>query len=73
LVVELNNLSFWFWNAPIDYHGTTMNALALDNPSQYKAFLNSDEAPQLAQWTRVFVMPKSVRQAHLRADSPLQD
>jgi hypothetical protein len=60
LVVELNDKTFWFWDAPQDAHGTTQNSLALLNPERYQTLLNDPKYMHKAQWTRVFVMPHSV-------------
>jgi hypothetical protein len=42
---------WWFWNAPDDRHGTTMNELALKRPEKYKSYITKE--PDRAQWTRV--------------------
>jgi hypothetical protein len=68
LVVELDNKTFWFWNAPEDAHGTTQNSLALTNPERYQTLLNNPEYMDKAQWTRVFVMPRAVVAAAERED-----
>jgi hypothetical protein len=58
--------TFWFWNAPEDKHGTTMNDLALKHPNSYKSYITKD--PERAQWTRVSVMTHAVMAADRRAD-----
>ena len=68
-MVELNEFSHWFWDAPKDAHGTTMNSLALGHPASYKGYIRDEEANKRAQWTRVFVMPHSVVMAGKRVES----
>jgi hypothetical protein len=58
---------FWFWNAPKDKHGTTMNDLALKHPQSYKSYITRE--PERAQWTRVSVMTHAVMEADRRADA----
>ena len=60
LLVEMHDNQHWFWNAPEDYHGTTMNSLSLKRPTNYKNYMKNDEYKNWAQWTRVNVMPSSV-------------
>jgi hypothetical protein len=64
--VELAENTFWFWNAPTDEHGTTMNRIALKCPASYKNFII--HSPDKAQWTRVSVMPHSVMAANRMDD-----
>ena len=64
LIVELNHHSWWFWNAPEDEHGTTMNSLALKHPDSYKSYMTNEDAKERAQWTRAFVIPRAVSKAH---------
>ena len=66
LVVELAENAYWFWNAPKDAHGTTMNSIALGHPDKYGAFFKQDKGEEAAQWTRALVMPHVVRNALLR-------
>jgi hypothetical protein len=68
LIVELNDQTFWYWNAPKDAHGTTQNMLALTNPKKYQRFITHSKYKDQAQWTRVFVMPHAVVEAALRED-----
>lgn len=72
VIVELNHLSWWFWNAPLDAHGTTTNSLALKHPASYKEFITNQEAEDHAQWTRVFVMPHAVVGAVTQMESNMQ-
>jgi len=65
-VVELAENTFWFWNAPKDEHGTTMNDLALRHPKSYKGYISTE--PDRAQWTRVSVMTHAVMAADRRED-----
>ena len=66
LVVEMAENVFWFWNAPVDKHGTTMNNLALKHPDSYKSYITKE--PDRAQWTRVSVMTHAVMTADRRED-----
>jgi hypothetical protein len=59
----------WYWNAPEDPHGTTMNILALKRPRTYKNYMKDDESKSRAQWTRVSVMPTAVVTAVERAEA----
>jgi hypothetical protein len=67
LVLEMQENMYWFWNAPDDYHGTTMNNLALKRPETYKNYMKSEKYKDRAQWTRVSVMPHAVVAAAGRA------
>lgn len=67
LLVEMHNNQYWFWNAPEDHHGTTMNSLALKYPKKYKNFMKTDGYKHWAQWTRVSVLPSAVVSAAGRA------
>lgn len=58
--------TLWFWNAPNDEHGTTMNDLALKHPDSYRAYIAQE--PERAQWTRVSVMTQAVMAADRRED-----
>jgi len=58
LLVELQEGAYWFWDAPVHYHGTTMNHLALTHPQSYK-LLASDRSHD-GQWTLVNTFPKAV-------------
>jgi hypothetical protein len=66
LVVEMAENVFWFWNAPEDSHGTTMNDLALKHPRSYKTYVATE--PERAQWTRVSVMTHAVMVADRKAE-----
>ncbi|KAF8512703.1 hypothetical protein JB92DRAFT_3116906 [Gautieria morchelliformis] len=66
LTVEMEEGAFWFWNASQDYHGTSMNRIALLRPATFKNFVK--HAPDDAQWTLVHVVPYSVTMA-ARAES----
>jgi len=66
LIAELDKNTFWFWNAPKDQHGTTMNNLALKYSKSYKTYATSK--PDWAQWTRVAVMTHAVMAADRRMD-----
>ncbi|KAF8473784.1 hypothetical protein JB92DRAFT_2838284 [Gautieria morchelliformis] len=66
LTVEMEEGAFWFWNASQDYHGTSMNRIALLHPATFKNF--AKYAPDDAQWTLVHVVPHSVTMA-ARAES----
>src|SRR5688572_29093808 len=68
LIVELEHMAWWFWNAPEHHHGTTQNTLGLLYPDTYQKFMTLPEYNQLAQWTRAFVMPRAVTDAVRRAD-----
>ena len=63
-MVELADQAYWFWDAPNDIHGSTMNSLALGHPESYKSYINSAEGQDRAQWTRALTMPHAVVQAH---------
>ena len=71
LIVELNHHSWWFWNAPEDAHGTTMNNLALKHPTSYKTYIGKENVKERAQWTRTFVIPHAVSTAHQREHAKL--
>ena len=60
VIVELADKAYWFWNAPKDAHGTTMNEIALTHPTSYRQYVNNAEGEKRAQWTRVMVMPHAV-------------
>ena len=66
LVVELAENAFWFWNAPADKHGTTMNHLALHHPKSYKSYITKE--PDRGQWTRASVMTHAVMAADRRQE-----
>jgi hypothetical protein len=69
LVVELADQAYWFWNAPDDAHGSTLNDLALRHPRSYRSYVASEKAEGRAQWTRVLVMPHTVVAANLRKEA----
>jgi hypothetical protein len=73
LVVELDHMTYWFWNAPKDAHGTTQNALSLRHPKSYKKYINKPGQKERAQWTRVFVIPTAVGDAVRREDRKAKD
>jgi hypothetical protein len=60
--------SFWFWDASVDEHGTTMNALALqsDQPKTLRSYLTNQ--PDAAQWTLVSVMTHAVMMADRKVE-----
>ena len=60
LCIHHSMIGQWFWNAPLDAHGTTTDFLALKHPASYKEFIINPEVEDHAQWTRVFVMPHTV-------------
>jgi hypothetical protein len=66
LVLELAENAIWFWDAPADKHGTTMNSLALHHPKSYKSFITKE--PERAQWTRACVMTHAVMAADRRQE-----
>ena len=53
LVIELAEEAYWFWNAPYDAHGSTLNNLALSHPRSYHGYVTLERAYNRAQWTRV--------------------
>jgi hypothetical protein len=55
---------FWFWDAAIDYHGTTVSTEALKNPQSKVTPAYMKHNPDGAQWTRASVLPKKVAQAY---------
>ena len=71
--MELAEQTYWFWNAPDDAHGTTLNNLALRHPKSYRRYVTSENADNIAQWTRVLVMPHRVVAANLSKDSEADD
>lgn len=59
---------FWFWDAAVDHHGTTVSLEALTNPQKVtSAFMKNN--PDSAQWTRASVLPKAVAQAYQKEGS----
>jgi hypothetical protein len=66
-------MTYWFWNAPKDAHGTTQNSLSLQHPKSYKKYINKKGQKELAQWTRVFVIPHAVREAVRREERKAKD
>jgi hypothetical protein len=64
MILELLEDTFWFWNAPEDFHGTSMCALTLKHPDNYQSYAKSH--PKKAQWARVMTMPHRVVAAHQR-------
>lgn len=69
LVVELADQAYWFWNAPDDAHGSTLNQLALRHPRSYRGYVKLEQADTRAQWTRVLVMPHTVVAANLSKEA----
>ena len=69
LVVELADQAYWFWNAPEDAHGSTLNHLALRHPWSDRGYVKSEDADTRAQWTRVLVMPHAVVGANLSKEA----
>ena len=68
LVVKLAENAFWFWNAPTDKHGTTMNRLALYHPKSYRSYITRQPDSERAQWTWVFVMKYAAMAADRREE-----
>ena len=64
--MELEEQAHWFWDAPKDEHGTTLNQLVLGHPTNYRSYAADPEASHRGQWTRVFVMPRRVTAAKRR-------
>jgi hypothetical protein len=73
LIVELDHMAYWFWNAPEDAHGTTQNSMALKHPLRYSGFILDPQYKDKAQWTRVFVIPTAVAAATTREDKRAED
>ena len=69
LVIELAKGSLWLWEAEEDYHGTTVNSMALTNSNieNWSALAKND--PDAAQWTLVSVLPQSVAFAAVKAEA----
>lgn len=57
LIVEMQKNMFWFWNAPVDMHGTTHSRLSLEQEN-WKVY--AAKYPDAGQWTRVMTMPHAV-------------
>ena len=57
LIVEMKKNMFWFWNAPVDMHGTTHSRLSLEQEN-WKAY--AVKYPEAGQWTRVMTIPHTV-------------
>ncbi|GLB45607.1 hypothetical protein LshimejAT787_2400650 [Lyophyllum shimeji] len=66
VVVEMAEGMYWFWNAPKDFHGTTINEVALQRPKTYQKYMST--APNRAQWTRATVLTSAVVAAAKRRE-----
>ncbi|KDQ49801.1 hypothetical protein JAAARDRAFT_200555 [Jaapia argillacea MUCL 33604] len=60
VIVELAEDAHWIWHADVDDHGTTANALAVQNPQHWKQYATLDSD---AQWTLVSTIPSAVADA----------
>jgi hypothetical protein len=69
LIIELAEQAYWFWNAPEDAHGSTLNDLALQHPRSYHGYVTLETADNRAQWTRVQVMPHRVVAANIKKEA----
>lgn len=69
LIIELAKGSLWLWEAKEDYHGTTVNSMALTHRDieSWSALAKND--PDAAQWTLVSVLPQSVTFAAAKAEA----
>ncbi|KDQ51003.1 hypothetical protein JAAARDRAFT_199548 [Jaapia argillacea MUCL 33604] len=60
VIVELAEDAHWIWHADVNDHGTTANALAVQNPQHWKQYATLDSD---AQWTLVSTIPSAVADA----------
>jgi hypothetical protein len=66
LIVELEEDSFWFWQAAKDMHGTTMNSIAARHKRSHESYFRDKSAKDRAQWTRAMTLPRAVVHASQR-------
>ncbi|KAF8887472.1 hypothetical protein CPB84DRAFT_1749753 [Gymnopilus junonius] len=60
LLIEMAPSMFWFWDAALDPHGTTVSEYAVKQGDQYITKKQIKDQSGLGQWTLVSVLPWSI-------------